>query len=224
MQKPILNLTGFKNLTITGLQPVYQIFFMKARSLTFLLLLLTFFLFAQTDDLSKINHLRLNKQRIGMLVLGTWAVGNIATGALLTGQRTGEDRYFHQMNIAWNAVNLGLATFGYFNAINADPAAYDLAATIQQQYNVEKILLLNTGLDVGYVLGGLYLMERSKDTAKNPARLKGFGRSIVLQGSFLFAFDLAFYLVHANTRSAQWQQLLSSVYFDGSRVGMVLQF
>ncbi len=28
---------------------------------------------------------------------------------------------------------------------------------------MEKILLLNTGLDVAYVLGGLYLTEKSKE-------------------------------------------------------------
>ncbi len=181
-------------------------------------------LFAQSDNVLKFNEVRLQKQRIGMLILGSWAVGNIATGAILAGQRSGEDKYFHQMNIGWNAVNLGLATFGYLNAMNADPASYDMAATIQQQYNIEKILLLNTGLDVGYMLGGLYLMERSKNNNKNPERLKGFGKSIVLQGAFLFTFDLIFYFTHAQTRSIEWQQLLSNVYFDGNQVGFVLQF
>ncbi len=196
------------------------------KQLLFLLLFISFtvLLFAQSDNLLQINDLRLEKQRIGMLVLGSWAVGNMATGAILVGQRKGEDRYFHLMNIGWNAVNLGLATVGYLNAIHADPSSFDIATTITQQYNIEKILLLNTGLDVGYMLGGLYLMERSKNNNKNPERLKGFGKSIVLQGGFLFAFDLAFYFVHANTRSAEWQQLLSSVYFDGNQVGLVLQF
>lgn len=197
---------------------------MKKIILLFLFLLVVAALFAQTDNLLQINELRFDKQRIGMLVLGTWAVGNIATGALLAGQRQGEDKYFHIMNIGWNAVNLGLATVGYLNAINGDPTSFDMAATIQQQYNIEKILLLNTGLDVGYMLGGLYLMERSKNNNKNPERLKGFGKSIVLQGAFLFTFDLIFYFTHAQTRSTEWQQLLSNVYFDGNQVGFILQF
>jgi hypothetical protein len=182
------------------------------------------FLFSQDNNLLELNEIRLNKQRIGMLVLGSWAVGNIAAGAILAGQRQGEDKYFHLMNIGWNAVNLGLATVGYLNAIHADPAVYDMAATIKEQYNIEKILLLNTGLDVGYMLGGLYLMERSKNTDKNPERLKGFGKSILLQGGFLFTFDLIFYFTHAQSRSAAWQQLLSSVYFNGSQIGLTLQF
>jgi hypothetical protein len=182
------------------------------------------FLFAQSDNLLQFNDLRLEKQRVGMLILGTWAAGNIATGVLLAGQHKGENHYFHLMNVGWGVINLGLATAGYLGAIHGNPATFDAAATIIQQYNIEKILLLNTGLDVGYMLGGLYLMERSKNTRKNPERLKGFGKSIIMQGGFLFAFDLTFYLVHANTRSAAWQQLLSSIYFDGNQIGLVLQF
>jgi len=197
---------------------------MKKLFLSIIFLGIITFLFSQDNNLLEFNQIRLKKQEIGMLVLGGWAVGNIATGALLAGQRSGEDKYFHIMNIGWNAVNLGLATVGYLNAINGDPASYDMAATIQQQYNIEKILLLNTGLDVGYMLGGLYLMERSKNNNKNPERLKGFGKSIILQGAFLFTFDLIFYFTHAQTRSMEWQQLLSNVYFDGNQVGFVLQF
>ena len=197
---------------------------MKKPVLLFFLLCLCGIVFAQSNALLPFNEIRLEKQRVGMLILGTWAVGNITAGALLAGQGKNEEYYFHLMNIGWNAVNLGLATLGYLNAIHADPAGFDMAATIQQQYNIEKILLLNTGLDVGYVIGGFYLMERSENNLKNPERLKGFGKSIVLQGGFLFAFDLAFYLTHVHTRSVGWQELWSSVYFDGSQIGLVLQF
>ncbi|MFN7119291.1 MAG: DUF6992 family protein [Saprospiraceae bacterium] len=197
---------------------------MRKALLLFFFFFWTCLLFSQDVNLLKVNEIRIEKQRIGMLIMGTWAVGNMATGALLAGRKQGEAKYFHLMNIGWNAVNLGLATVGYLNAINADPASYDMLSTIKEQYNIEKILLLNTGLDVGYMLGGLYLMERSKNNNKNPERLKGFGKSIILQGAFLFTFDLIFYFTHAQTRSMEWQQLLSNVYFDGNQVGLVLQF
>lgn len=197
---------------------------MKKLLFTHLFLTFTLFAWAQSADITPFAAQRLQKEKIGMIVLGSWAVGNIAVGAALAGSREGEDKYFHIMNMGWNAVNLGLATFGYLHAINADPASYDLQSAIQAQYNVEKLLLLNTGLDVGYVLGGLYLMERSKNATKHPERLKGFGKSIILQGSFLFVFDLASYFVHTQTRSGQWQQLLTNVYFDGQQLGLVLNF
>jgi len=179
---------------------------------------------AQNDILLNLNEQRLQKQRVSMLVLGGWAVGNIAVGSVLASQREGVDKNFHLMNAGWNVVNLGLATLGYINAVKTDPASLDTYATIQAQGSIEKILLLNTGLDVGYMLGGLYLIERSKNATKNPERLEGFGKSIILQGGFLFVFDLAAYFVHSKTRSGVWQDMLTSVYFDGSQMGLVLQF
>ncbi|HMO39635.1 MAG TPA: hypothetical protein PKC76_02970 [Saprospiraceae bacterium] len=179
---------------------------------------------SQSMDTSPFVAQRLHKEKIGMMVLGSWAIGNIAAGAVLAGQRQGEDKYFHLMNIGWNTVNLSLATFGYLHAIHTDPTSFDLQGAMAGQYRVEKILLLNTGLDVGYVLGGLYLIERAKNTDQRPERLSGFGKSIILQGSFLFVFDLASYLVHARTRSSEWQQLFSNLYFNGTEAGIVWQF
>ena len=82
---------------------------MKKLVLLFFLLCLCGIVFAQSNDLLPFNEIRLEKQRVGMLILGTWAVGNITAGALLAGQGKNEEHYFHLMNIGWNAVNLGLA-------------------------------------------------------------------------------------------------------------------
>ena len=93
------------------------------------------------------------------------------------------------MNLAWNSVNLVIAGFGYYNALNAG-SDLTLLETFAEQKGIENILLLNAGLDVGYMLGGLYLLERSKNVGKRQDILKGFGQSIILQGGFLFAFDV----------------------------------
>ena len=70
--------------------------------------------FAQTISLEAFNQQRLDKQETGMLILGGWAIGNMVIGSALMGKREGEDRYFHQMNVAWNAVNLGIAASRIF--------------------------------------------------------------------------------------------------------------
>lgn len=196
---------------------------MKKVLLTFYLCSFGTLLLAQQVDLLAFNQDRLQKQRTSMLVLGGWAIGNIALGAALYGSRQGEDRYFHLMNAGWNLVNLGLATAGYITATTADPGSLDLLATVKAQHSIEKIFLFNAGLDVGYMLGGLYLMERSKTAEKKPERLKGFGKSIILQGGFLFVFDLAAYFVQAS-HHRQLEPLLSSLYFDGQSFGLVWQF
>ncbi len=189
------------------------------------LLLIGTQLWAQSHDefLRQYNADRLQRQKVGMLVLGTWAVGNIATGLVLQGRHSGSEKQFHLMNAGWNAVNLGIAAFGYINAMKADPASFGLYETAQQQHGFQKALLFNAGLDVGYVMGGLYLMERSKNAEKNVDQLKGFGKSIILQGSFLFVFDLVNYFINV-PYNKELAPLMSSVYFDGQQFGLVLQF
>lgn len=182
-----------------------------------------FWLWSQSDALYSFNQHRLNRQQTGMMVLGGWAAVNIAGGLALSQRTQGADKYFHLMNAGWNGVNLAIAGFGYFSAVNADPGMYNLYQTIQEQHRFQKILLFNAGLDVGYMLGGLYLIERSKNSVNHPDRLKGFGRSIVLQGGFLFAFDVINHLFHSQHNSAL-EPLLGSITFTGSSASLVFQF
>ena len=107
---------------------------MKKAILTLTFLSFLSLAYAQVQELTDFNRQRLEKQRISMLILGSWAVGNIALGAALATQRDGEDKYFHAMNAGWNVVNLGLATAGYLSAVKTGPAGFDLYATINEQY------------------------------------------------------------------------------------------
>ena len=179
---------------------------------------------AQTNEnILSFNEIRLERQKTGMWVLGAWALGNIGTGIALSGQRDGSAKYFHQMNAGWNLVNLGIASVGYLAAVRTDPAAGGLYESIQSQYQIQKILLLNTGLDVAYMAGGAYLIERSKNDRKNPDRLKGFGQSILLQGGFLFVFDLAQYAWLASSNETM-KTLLGSMGPTSDGIGLTLRF
>mgnify|MGYP001413863504 CR=1 FL=1 len=169
------------------------------------------------------NTQRLDINKKAMTVLGGWAVGNMALGAAMMGRKQGEDRYFHQMNLAWNAVNFGIATLGYWQAQKTDPAALDLYQSIQQQHGIQKVLLFNAGLDIGYMLGGAYLMERSKNTAKLPERLRGFGKSIVLQGGFLLLFDVTVFSIH-NSHNAELKEWLSHLQLSSNGIGFVMRW
>lgn len=124
-----------------------------------------------------------------MLVLGTWAVGNIIAGAIGSSKTTGQTKHFHQMNMYWNVINLSLAGFGLYEALHANNDL-SLTASLQKQHKIEKIFLFNAALDLAYITGGFYMMERGKRSSnKNSVRLQGFGKSIVLQGAFLLLFD-----------------------------------
>jgi hypothetical protein len=198
---------------------------MKKVYLSLFLTLSFSFLCAQTVELQHFNEVRLNKTKTAMTILGTWAVGNIAIGSVLAKKKEGEDKAFHQMNAMWNGVNLTLAGFGLYSAITADPASFGLYETFNEQQKLQKILLFNAGLDVGYMAGGLYLRERGKNTLdlEKSARYKGWGRSIILQGAFLFAFDLGTYFVLSGNNS-ELKGLLEGLSFSGNGVGWKMVF
>ncbi|NJC26238.1 DUF6992 family protein [Neolewinella antarctica] len=150
---------------------------------------------AGAPELMAYNEASLAHQRTAMLTLGGWAVANIGVGLALRNGSEGSTRSFHEMNALWNTVNLAIAGFGYYSSVQADPSVWDVMTSLQKHQQFQKVLLFNTGLDVGYVLGGLYLTERAKRPGADGDRLKGFGNSIMLQGSFLFVFDLVNYLI-----------------------------
>ncbi len=133
----------------------------------------------------------LNQQ--GAAVLGTWVVLNFVGSGVLWQRSVGFIRHFHQMNLAWNLVNLLLIAF---TLRQVAPSAISAGEMIALQYFNEKIYLFNAGLDIGYLLLGLFLAEKAKTAAKRGAMLKGFGHSIVLQGMFLLVFDWALFYLH----------------------------
>ncbi|WP_338767795.1 hypothetical protein WAF17_06505 [Bernardetia sp. ABR2-2B] len=166
----------------------------------FLFVLFTNSSFAQENriDLPQINKERLSLQKNSMYVLGGWSVANFAySGATLaTGVSNGEDKYFHQFNIYWNTVNFALAGSSLlFGKKNTD---LNYSQTLKAYHSTESLFLLNTGIDVGYMAAGLYLRERAKTetTIKNTNRFLGYGKSLILQGGFLFAFDLTAYALN----------------------------
>ena len=152
-----------------------------------------------------------------MLILGGWALGNMAFSGIKVGNTEGVEKGFHQMNIGCNAFNLSIAALGYWGATKENPATFDGFNTMNEHYKLQKIFLLNTGLDVAYVVGGAYLIERSK-TAEKSEQMKGFGQAVILNGEFLFIFDLGNYLIH-NAQNDKLKMLLK-----GNEVGLSFHF
>jgi len=158
-------------------------------------------------------------QQNGMLVLGSWAAGNFAVSGYQMTRTKGTTYYFHQMNVFWNTVNMAIAVGGYLGANQlGDLSALEL---YDEYNNFSKILLFNTGLDVAYVMTGLYLRERSGNVQKHSRRLKGYGNSLLLQGGFLFAFDLVLVLIneHALTSLMDSENLQLSLMPGGFHFG-----
>ncbi len=180
-------------------------------------------LILSAQDLATFNRERLELTRNGLIILGSWATANIALSPVLASPSSGHRKYFHQMNGYWNVVNLAIAGFGIYGAISADPTTFDLTQSIKEQQTLERLLLFNAGLDLAYMAGGLYLIEKSRNVETNTARLKGFGQSIILQGAFLFTFDVIFFMIQ-KSHGEKLIDSLSSVSLSFQHVGLVLKF
>jgi hypothetical protein len=166
------------------------------------------------------NTTRVEVDKKLMLGLGTWATTNfIASGIGWSQAKTTESQYFHQMNVMWNLVNIGLAIPGY---VKASKARTDLTyeQTLQQQKKTEKIFLINTCLDVAYVSSGLLLLHKSKETSPVDQRQSGYGKSILLQGGFLFLFDLTAYLTHKTHRKQLINSSIGSIGMSPTGIGL----
>ncbi|AWM34486.1 DUF6992 family protein [Hymenobacter nivis] len=130
----------------------------------------------------------------GLAVLAAWVIINLVGSGYAVGRadRRLEPYYFHLMNVAWALVNAGLAAWGIVMLRRLPPAGWSLAAEAGAHHHDENLFLINTGLDVLYVVVALWLRRRATEPgAGHPARLAGFGHSVLLQGGFLFVFDLA---------------------------------
>jgi len=103
------------------------------------------------------------------------------------------------MNALWNTVNLGIAGLGLAGSLRAVPGQ-DLYESIDAQYGLEKALLFNAGLDIAYIMTGLYLAQLSRSAGDQSERLQGYGESLILQGGFLLGFDLVVYLAQRRGR------------------------
>ena len=148
------------------------------------------------QDLATFHQERSKLDKALMLTLGSWASANAVTGAIgWTTAKNPEMKSFHQMNVMWNAVNLGLAVPGYLKARNAK-AVTSLSATLSEQQKTERIFLFNSGLDIAYITAGFLLRSMALNQQAKADQLNGFGKGLILQGSFLFAFDLTAFAIH----------------------------
>ena len=174
-------------------------------------------------SLTDFNQQQQRTTKAGMLTLGSWAVGNFVVNGLSLSKPKDSRYYFHQMNLFWNVVNVTLAGIGYVRATRKDMTSLSLPQTIKDHHSLRRKLLFNAGLDVGYVAGGLYLLEKAKNDTKQSARWRGYGRSLILQGGFLLAFDIALYLV-VRSEADSLDGIIRKLTVSGQGVGFVHRF
>ncbi len=177
--------------------------------------------FAQ-DSLKNFNSSRNHITTTGMEVLGSWAIANIGIGAAgwANSEGGGSNKYFYQMDVLWNTVNLGAAILGFMGAQKNKNQQLSPAESLRAQQKIEQTFLINGGLDFVYIGTGFYLRHRGNSI--NSDELRGYGSSIILQGAFLLLFDGTMYSTQRHNGSKLRRFLEKNpVTFDGRRVGVI---
>jgi hypothetical protein len=157
-----------------------------------------------------------------MLGLGSYAVTNFVVGGI--GYATSQDeatKHFHEMNVMWNTVNLGLAVPGYLKAKRGGKSL-TLEEMIKEQKKTETIFLVNDVLDLGYIATGVWMKNQAVNQGDRADMFEGYGNSLILQGSFLLAFDAYAYYLHRNHAKQLPMLEKVSVYPTGTGVALVI--
>lgn len=160
----------------------------------------------------------------GMYVLGGWALANMAAGAYGWAAFEGEKKYFSQMNLFWNVVNLSIAGFALYSNYSTDVSLMREGELLAKHIKTERLFLINSGLDVGYMGAGLLMRHLSSNSEKRGDLLKGYGNAVVLQGGFLLVFDMAMYFIFHDIRPGNIEPVAVMLDWDAIAAGIRIIF
>ena len=105
-------------------------------------------------------------------VLGAWAAGSLVLGSALSVPRS--TRGFGRQTAAWGLVDGAIAGVG---------ARRRASGHTTEPARLRTVLLVNAGLDVGYLAGGAWLLRSS--------RWRGDALAVLVQGAFLLWLDVS---------------------------------
>ena len=118
-----------------------------------------------------------------------WSALSIIAGALLAA--FGASAWWHGFGVqalVWGAIDAAIALFGQLSARRRRAASLGGPETFEREArNLRRILWVNTGLDVLYVAGGVALL---RTLGAQNLFAAGSGWGVIVQGGFLFIFDL----------------------------------
>lgn len=192
------------------------------RSASTLLIAIALSLLSSAQDIGpfqEFNGRRIQLSQRATWILGGWATANLGAGALVRSgaERGSEAWYFGNMTMGWSAINLGIAVPGLLALRKEARSPLDIPGTFKAQRRTEALYLINTGVDLGYMGLGLWMQERGlRTTGEDGARLRGFGNAILVQGAFLFAYDLVAYMAHSLHWTRKRDGLYRQLQFNGT--------
>lgn len=154
---------------------------------------------AQTYSLDDINQTRTQYTRNGMITFTTWTGLNLIGGTVGYFTTEGELQRFFEMNVFFNAINAAIAVPGMISAFRAKRTGLDFQQTVKEVNNTKIAYLVNGVLDISYITAGFWLREAGQNPTRSESQqtqFKGFGSSLIMQGSFLLIYDFIAYGFH----------------------------
>lgn len=175
------------------------------------------------SDLAKFNQERIKITKQGLLTLGGWSVANMIGGGIGMATSGGEAFYFHRMNLAWNAVNFGIAVPALI-MLHREKSITTTDESWKKFRQAEASYTFNTALDLAYITAGFWFRDRANNPSADAAMMRGFGNSFILQGGFLLVYD-AFTLVRLNMlHKKRWQPLIQKIDLRAGGLGLKLTY
>ena len=116
-----------------------------------------------------------------------WSALSLSAGLLLATSREPVERGMGEQFMAWGAVDGALALAGMWMGRRRQVISGDPERQMKDARNLQRVLLVNAGLDVFYVLGGAGL---ALGRGRSDETWRGRGLGVMIQGGFLLAFDL----------------------------------
>ncbi|GAC1551420.1 MAG: hypothetical protein NVS2B7_27380 [Herpetosiphon sp.] len=139
------------------------------------------------------SFFRWQRSMLGGLM--AWGTASVVAGA---GAAASTDEHVRQVGlqaVAWGVVDLAIAVGGRRSAQAKHQGLADGKVAPEEVRNaaesLRRVLLINAGLDLGYILFGVGVARRNRDYAVR----RGIGDGIAIQGTFLLGYDLIFVLL-----------------------------
>ena len=166
-------------------------------------------------------------QRAHLWRVAAWGGANVLGGlALVWGSRRASAParwHFGAMSAGWGAVNVGIATAGLLGTPTAPLTDPEALRAAERQFH--DILLFNLGLNVAYSAVGTTMLGAGYRNVDHAGRWRGFGTSLILQGTGLLVLDgIAFFASRARLSSLLDAQTTASLHVLPTGAALTVQF
>lgn len=153
---------------------------------------------ADHDELTPHEELRAAERR-HLRRVGLWGLANVTAGsALALSTDRGEEPGRHGFGVqtaGWGLVNTGIALAGLaFGGRGEPPESEGEALAAESRWG--QILVLNLGLNAGYVMAGGALVWASGRDMDRADEIRGHASAVMVQGLGLFVLDGIAWLGH----------------------------